>query len=167
MKKQNIKLFKFSELDFSIKRKILDKNLNKLYLPLIIINDILKYKFNEDGFNLIKIKININPFYFEGLFNDGVFEYMISKEEDSTKFYSNKFVEGGSYMVSLKNIENDFIQSYLKIYQETKNLIMIIKNTLEDYIFNELTNNEKEIYLKEGIAIKQNFNQEDEDYVFE
>lgn len=154
MKKKKIETYKFEELSLETKRKLLNKKLLQSFIPLSVATDIIETKFKELGFNIIKIKVKTDPLILEGSFHDGLYKYLITKENDSTKFYSNKNVREGNYLVSLKEGNNSFIQAYLKVFKETKELLYIIRNTLEDYYFEELMSYDKEVYLKDGTLIK-------------
>jgi len=153
MKERKIKLNKFKELEPEVMRVILDKTLDEKLNLKQTIEEVLKEKYRLEGFVTTKLELNLEPFYFEGQFTQGLFEYMIVRENDSTKFYSNKNVKENKYLVSLRNESDNFIKSYLVIYKEAKELLFLLRNSFEEYYFDQLISYDKEIYLKNGTVI--------------
>lgn len=166
MEKRIIKAYKFNELDFTTKTKLVEERIVfEEYKLDDIIKDIIVAKFKEQEYTTIQIFGKTNPLIIEGTFIKGLNEYTITRENDTTKFYSNEFIKDKKYSVSIHNMDNVFVTHYIKVYRETNELYYLIKGVLEEQFYEELKKEDR-YYSKEGLPIDISEPLEDADYEY-
>jgi hypothetical protein len=158
MEKVIVKKYSFKELQFETKKNlvktkvVMEVNLKEITKALMI------HYFKEQNVFTSRIDLQFNPLYISfGEFRVGMHNYVVSREDDGTFFYSDKQVPAKTHLVRLKDEKNEFILAYLNVFPKVNDMINLIRGTLEDYFYEELCSSNDKIYLKDGTEIKVHY----------
>lgn len=155
MRNNKIKIFSFKDLSTDSKEKVLLEIINEKKDMINLIKTIVHDKFKDKSFVSTSLNIEMKPLIIKGYFYKGFEEYYVDKENDVTKFYSNKNLASKTHLISLRDQKDEFIQTYLNIYSVVNELTTLIINSLEDYYYELLLKDKHKVYLRNGYNLRK------------